>query len=356
MKFFKKNKFGKVMSVDIGSSTIKFLVTEGKYPDTFKILDYRLVHIGSKGKTITSEELQEIIKNTYQSLECKMSEVRTLIKPQHEVVRVVKLPDVDDDELKKAAGYQLDRFVPFSREEAVYDCTPIAGAPVVNGMKKCVLVAIRRGYIEQHCKLFETANIVPVVIDVESVAVMNAYVAAAATFNKDNGIPVDDQNVALVHIGASHTGLSIMRDEKPIASRSIDMGAESIISQVVKILNIEPIVAIDKLQDDQLENNDISIVINEFVNRMCKEFKASLSYCKREFDVDVKRLYITGGAAINKTIISKINEIIGLPTHKFNPFENTDLSALGEGENDFIKNAPAFVPLFALAVRESVEA
>ena len=353
MKFFKKNKYGKVMLVDIGSSTIKFLVTEGKYPDTFKVLDYRLVHIGTKEKAITPEELQEIIKNTYQSLECKMSEVKTLMKPQQEVVRVVKLPDVDDDELKKAAGYQLDRYVPFSRGEAIYDCTPIAGAPVVNGMKKCVLVAIRRGYIEQHCKLFETANIAPVIIDVEAVAVMNAYIAAAAAFNENNKIPVDDQSVALVHIGASHTGLSIMRDEIPIASRSIDIGADSIISQVIKILNVEPIVAIDKLLDDQLENNEISNVVNDFVNRVCKELKASLSYCKREFDVDVKRLYITGGAAINKTIISKINEIIGLQTLQFNPFENTNLSALGEGGNDFIKNAPAFVPLFALAVRES---
>ena len=343
------------MVVDVGSSTIKFLVTEGKYPHTFKVLDYRLVHIGTKEKTITLEELQEIIKNTYQSLECKMSEVRTLIKPQQEVVRVVKLPDVDDDELKKAAGYQLDRYVPFSREEAIYDCTPIAGASVVNGMKKCLLVAIRRGYVEQHYKLFEPSNITPVIIDVESVAVMNAYIAAVSAFNKNNDIPVDDQCVALIHIGASHTGLSMMNAETPVASRSINIGAESIISQVVKILNVEPVIAIDKLLNDQLENNEISNIVNEFVNRICKELKASLSFCKREFDVDVKRVYLTGGAATNKTIISKINEIIGLPAHKFNPFEKTDLSALGEGKNDFIKNAPAFVPLFALAVRESVE-
>ena len=356
MKFFKKKKYGKVLSIDIGSSTIKFIVSEGKYPETLKILDYRLVYIDAKEKTTSQEELQEIIKHTYQSLNYKPSDVKTLMKPQQEVVRVVELPDVDDDELKKAAGYQLNRYVPFSRGEAVYDCTPIAGSSVVNGMKKCVLVAVRRNCVEQHCKLFETANIAPVIIDVESVAVMNAYISAATAFDEKNKIPNENRNVALVHIGASHTGLSVLRDEAPVASRAINIGADSIVSQVKDILNVKPVVAIDKLSDEKFENNDVDNVVNDFVIRISKELKASLAYCKREFDVDAQRLYVTGGAAINKTIIKKINENIGLPVYMFNPFENINLQTLGEGAKDFIKNAPAFVPLFALAVRESFEA
>jgi len=353
MKFFKKKKYGKVLSIDIGSSTIKFLVTEGKYPETLKILDYRLVYIGAENKTVSTKELQEIIKHTYQSLDYKPNEVRTLIKPQQEVVRVVEFPDIDDDELKKAAGYQLNRYVPFGHGEAIFDCVPVAGASVVNGMKKCVLVAMRRSYVEQHCRLFETANITPVIIDVESIAIMNAYIAAVEMFNKKYNIENDDQNVALVHIGASHTGLSVMRGKKPIAARRIDIGAESIVSGVGETLNIKPIIAIEKLSDERIENNEISNIINDFVNRVCKELAASLSYCKREFDVNVQRLYVTGGAAVNRSIINKINKVTGLEVHQFNPFWNIEL--LGNKENDFIKNTPAFVPLFALAVRESLE-
>ena len=356
MKFFKKKKYGKVLSVDIGSSTIKFLVTEGRYPDTLKVLDYRLVNIDTEKKVVSQEELQEIIKHTYHSLEFKPNEVRTLLKPQQEVVRMVDLPDVDDDELKKAAGYQLNRYVPFGRGEAIYDCTPIEGISVVNGMRKCVLVAIKRGSVEQHYKFFETTNIVPVIIDVESVAVMNSYITAAAIFNEKNKVPVDNQNVALVHIGASHTGLSVMRGEIPIASRAINIGADNLVSQVKEILNVKPIVAVNKLADEKFENNDIHNITNDFVSRICKELKASLLYCKREFDVDAQRLYVSGGAAVNKLIRNKISEIIDLPAYLFNPFENIDLTALGERSNDFIKNTATFVPLFALAVRESSEA
>ena len=356
MKFLKKKKYGKVLSVDIGNSTIKFLVTEGRYPDTLKVLDYRLVNIDTEKKTISQEELQEIIKHNFQSLDYKPNEVRTLLKPQQEVVRMVDLPDGDDDELKKAAGYQLNRYVPFGRGEAIYDCTPIEGVSVVNGMRKCVLVAIRRGSVEQHYKLFETANIIPVIIDVESVAVMNSYITASATFNKKNQIPVDNQNVALVHIGASHTGLSVMRGEIPVASRAINIGADNLVSQAKEILNVKSIVAIDKMADEQFENSDIHNITTDFVSRICKELNASLLYCKRELDVETQGLYITGGAAVNKLIRNTISEIIGLPVYLFNPFENIELSALGERSKDFIKNTAAFVPLFALAVRESSEA
>jgi len=338
--------------VDIGSSTIKFLLTEGKYPETTKVLDYRLVQIGSKEKTITLEELQEIVKSTYQSLNCKLNEARTLIKPQQEVVRVVDLPDVDDDELKKAAGYQLNRYVPFGRDEAVYDCSPILGTSIVNGMRKCVLVATRRSNVDQHYKLFETANLAPVIIDVESVAVMNAYITAGTIFNKKNEISDNNKEIALVHLGASHTGLAVIREKMPIASRAINVGAERMVSQVKEILNVDPIIAVNKLSDDKLENDDIKNIINNFVNRVCEELKASLSYCKREFDVNVQSLYVTGGAANNKIIIQKLNEIIGLPVHTFNPFDIINLSALGDGKNDFNKNAPAFAPLLALAVRD----
>ncbi len=354
MKFFKKKKYGKNLLVDVGSSTIKFLITEGKYPDALNVLDYRLVNIEAKDKAASQEELQEIIKHTYQSLNFKSNHANTLIRPQQEVVRVVELPDVDDEELKKAAGYQLNRYVPFGREEAIFDCFPIPGATVVNGMKKCVLVAMRRNLVESHCKIFEFANITPVVIDVEAVALMNAYIAAGARFNEQNNIE-EKQNIALVHLGSSHTGLSVLRDYSPVAARAINIGAESIVKRVKEYLNVEPLIAIDKLSDVNHNDEGVNSILNDFVTNVSIELKASLLYCKREFDVDVEEIYATGGAANNKNIIRELSDSVGLPVRCFNPFENVNLSPLGDAKEDFDKNALAFVPLFALAIRESLE-
>jgi len=355
MRLFGKNKHGKKLLIDVGKTTIKFLITEGKYPDTLKILDYRLVHISAKNTEASLEELQEIIKHTCQSLNFKSGTARTLIKPQQEVVRVVELPDIPVEELKKAAGYQLNRYVPFGRDEAIYDCYPIPGVSAVNGMIKCVLVAVRRTFVEQHCKLFEPSNIAPVVIDVEAVAIMNAYAAAGKVFNEKNEIPNDNQNIALVHLGASHTGLCVIRDNTPVASRSINIGAESVVNAVKEYLNVEPVIAIDKLSEEKNADDKVNDLIAEFVNSVCIELKASLAYCKREFDVDVKRIYLTGGASNNVKITQLLSDVINLSVHQFNPFRKIYLSGQVAANDDFQNNALSFVPLFALAVRESYE-
>ena len=63
MKWFTKHNNKKILSIDVGSSAVKFLVTEGVYPESFKVLDYRLVRIGDNAT-------REVVYNEADCIEC----------------------------------------------------------------------------------------------------------------------------------------------------------------------------------------------------------------------------------------------------------------------------------------------
>jgi len=337
MAFYWKKKKRKNLSIDIGTSSIKILLTENSAQESLKILDYRYVQFATETKKIKNSELVEILKQTLKALDYDTENVRAILSTKQNVVRIIELPAGSNEEIKKTVSYQLGRHVPFSHENTVFDCAPLQDAISETGSQKCMLVATRRSEVEFANKLFEQAGIEPILLNTEPVSVINSFIAFKENFNEELKINAKENDcVALVHFGSSHTDLSILNGNIPIACRAIDFGY---VDKTKK-----------ETDDEAIANNNSAI--EKFISKTSSEITTLFKFCQRNFDLEVKHIYISGGLANNVSIPNYLKENTKIEVYKYNPFISTNFDIVDKRKEDFNTILSAFVPLAGLAARK----
>jgi len=342
MTFFWKNKKKKNLSLDIGTSYIKALLTEGPAFDSLKVLDYRYVQLVTAAKKLSSPELAVILKQTLKTLDYDNENVRAILSTKQNVVRIIELPAGSNEEIKKTVSYQLGRHVPFSHENTIFDCAPLPEAISAEGTQKCMLAAARRSEVQEINQIFEQAGLVPLLLNTEPVSVINAFIAYREKFDEGLNINIKkDDCVALVHFGSSHTDLSILSGNVPVACRAIDFG-----------------YAGNKEKDSgDIENGaggKEDFAVEKFISKTTSEINTLFKFCQRNFELEVERMYISGGLANNISIADFLKENSGIEVYRYNPFISADFDTIGNRKTDFDKILSAFVPLAGLAARNLI--
>ncbi len=339
MAFFWKSKKKKILSVDVGTSFIKALLTEGPVQDSLKILDYRYVQLAAGAKKITPSELSVILKQAIKGFDFDNESVRAILSTKQNVVRIIELPAGSNEEIKKTVSFQLGRHVPFSHDNTVFDCAPLAEAPTGGGTQKCLLVAARRSEVQAIEHIYEEANIFPLLLNTEPVSVINSYIIFRDKFDEELEINTEKNDcVALVHFGSSHTDLSILSGNIPVACRAVDFGYGKKMWKETVGKGAE-------------ENKTEDSAVEEFIVKTTREINTLLKFCQRNFELDAVRIYVSGGPANHLSAADYLKEQSGLETYRFNPFISANLAALKERQENFAKIYSAFVPLASLAAR-----
>lgn len=342
--FFHKKK-GRTLSVDVGSLTAKALVTEGVFPDSLRVMDFRVVHLREKNQMMSTEDIASVLHHTFQDLQFNPATVRSVVTTRQEVVRVVEMPYTNRNELKKTARYQLSRHVPFNQSDAVFDCVPLDNSEdneKKGGNVKCLLVAVRRDIIDAHNTIFKESNVVPLLLDVEPVAVMNAYLAAGIHFEREQGLQqLQNEGVALIHIGAQHTDLSVLQGRMPVACRAIEFDMQ----QTALLLDESS----DAPHSHASETSEIQL--ERYMAQLITELKASLNYCARHYNVSIARVIISGGGAVYEDIRALLESQLNIPTFRFDPFIKTDLTPLDTRIGEFRALSASFTAAMGVAVR-----
>src|SRR2546428_2384203 len=89
---------------------------------------------------------------------------------------------MSEDELKQAARFEAERYIPYGVREVNMDFDVIGETTEDNQRKIVVLlVAARRDIVDKHVQALESGGVEPFVLDVESFAVIRALVAQGRT-------------------------------------------------------------------------------------------------------------------------------------------------------------------------------
>ncbi len=352
MPLFKK-KVSRVVAVDMGSSCLKILVADGKYPHSFSVADFRCIQMNTTGKAVTQDDQKTTLKNALGTMAIGAADGRSVVSGRTVVIRVIEMPKTNREELKKSVESQLGRYVPIDTKEAVFDCASLHGLTVRDGWMKCLLVASRRAGIESHTAMLKEASLVPLLIEPEPVAVINAFAAAVEDFDKSVGItPIEAGGVGLIHIGTTHTDLCIMKGRTPVACRSIETGDGEIIRELASTRRIEFGEAIQAAREEVEKNDDLKRITGKLLSAIATEMRTSFDYCQREFDIKCERLYVTGGLANKPSTVQMLRDLSRIDAYRYDPFAKVKLDALGSRLAEFRNQLSAFVPVMGNAVRD----
>ncbi len=325
------------LCIDIGSNSVKFVKVEGG-----RVVDYGLKEIGEAFDVPSI--LRELIKDY------KPREVYTFVSGPSVSVRQAPFPKMNRRELKEAILLRLDKYSPFTLDEAIFDFKTLGPVREAGAIKDNVMViAARKDIVSDHISTLRKAGLEPTTISVVPFALQAAV--------KKFGRVRPDETVCLLDIGAEFTDMIFMKGERLDLARTVTTAGNAITeAMTVAITTEEGQLALDAYDAEELkrkygippedsqERLPSGIMVKRLLTlqrpaleRFVAEINRSIDYYRREFgEQKIDRLLICGGSAAMKGLREYLQTSLGIPTEIFDPFRDFGLYRKATGPEEEI--------------------
>jgi type IV pilus assembly protein PilM len=171
--------------------------------------------------------------------------------------------------------------------------------------------------VNDYINLVNMAGLNPCIIDVEAFALQNIF-----ELNYD----AQDENIALIDIGASKTSLNILKGVTSVFMRDVALGCGQINHKIVSLIGCSLEEAEQLKQGDQqdkISSEDLKNIVSTVVADWCTEIRRALDFFYSTYPEDqITRIVLSGGGAN----IAEFRQLLGAETsahvEMVNPFQN----------------------------------
>jgi len=237
------------------------------------------------------------------------------------IIRYVNFPKMNEDELRRALKFEAPKHIPFSLEEVNLD-SYVLKADLPDNQMLVLLAAVKKEIIAQRLKIIEGVGLRANLIDIDSIALINAF-----NFNRAQ-TQAEHESVALLNIGALMSNLNILENGMPRLSRDIHIGGNSFTQKIADVLNIDFKSAEDlKLNPDQERQKNISAAIESALVNLAAEIRTSFDYYESQSASTVAKIFTSGGSILSGGLTEMLVNLLGIEAAPWDPFTQMKIPA-----------------------------
>ena len=345
--------FGKkdhLVGLDIGSRSIKAaqIVDSKRGPALkhFGIVD--IAHGAIEEGTINDpESVAQSIQQLFKSTSIKQSNVAVSIGGYSVIVKKINVQTMAEEQLQETIHFEAEQYIPFDISDVNLDFQILGENEANPNQMNVFLVAAKKEMVNDYINLVNLAGLNPCIVDVEAFALQNTF---------ESNYDIQDDNIALIDIGASKTSLNILKGSSSVFMRDVSLGCGQINQKIMSLIECTFEEAEQlKYGDDpgRLTPEDLKGIVSSVVADWCTEIRRALDFFYSTYPEDqIKRIILSGGGAnisefkhLLATEASAEVESIN-PFQKF-PIENKNL------DNAYIKKiGPQAAISMGLAMRK----
>ena len=316
--FAKKDLIG----LDIGSSSIKAIELEwGK--KTPKLKHFGMIPLPPEaivdGAFMDSASIVESIRSLIEGLKVKTKNVAVSISGHSVIIKKINVAVMSEVQLEESIKWEAEQHIPFDIEDVNLDFQ-ILDEPAGPDQMPVLLVAAKKDMINDYTAVITEAGLHPVIVDVDSFAIENAY-------NLNYESP-EEEVIALVNIGAGVMNINILKGGISAFTRDIAIGGRQITEEIQKRLKMtyEEAEALKiKERDSSPQSVEVGKIIDGTAEQLATEVRRSLEFfAASSSGGEIKKVFLSGGCAQIKMLPALIEERIGIPVEVFNPFVKID--------------------------------
>ncbi len=335
-------KTNNLVGLDIGSSSVK-VVQLKRTGEQLSLINLALEEIPLEVQEeadadVKNDLVADIVKKMFKEHNIHTKDVVTSLPGDDAIVRYVKLPFMSDEELKNVISYEAEQYIPLAIDQVVLDFDRL-GEIEEDGQKKLeiLLVAAKEEIVDRHLDLLKRAGLNPMVIDVDSFALSNA-------FERNYG-HLEGETISLVHMGAKLTTINILEEGVSHLTRDIQVAGNNFTREIQREFGVSLAEAdeLKRLQGKVLtETEDIMQIevptkedqsarvgesLNSLLNKLIAEIRRSFSYYESSIrKKTVTRIVLSGGSAQLKNMDKYLAEKLNVPVELNDPFKVLQIS------------------------------
>ena len=306
------NKFSKERfsaGLDIGTSTIK-LVELKFLKDTVELARFDLEPVQAD----LSSQLKRIAPS--QAINISVSGAST-------VVRYIDFPRMNEDELKQALKFEVQKYIPFPINEVTLDSYILREDLSYN--KMLVLVAaVKKEFINQRLKLIQEAGLKANIVDLDSLALINAF---NFNYSDEEDANIKNKTIALLNIGASMSNLNILENGHPVLSRDIYIAGNNLTGKVQDTVGTD-LKSAEELKPniDKEELNKVVTAAESVLSDLSKEIRTSFDYYESQSASSLIRIFLSGGGSKFSGLKDTLANLLGIEVEYWDPLRQISIA------------------------------
>ncbi len=317
-----------LIGLDISSSSVKMveLASDGK--SGYRVERYTIEVLPrdavADGNVVNLEAAAETVRRAWKRLQTSTRNVAIALPASHVITKkIIVAAGQREDELELQVESEANQYIPFALDEVNLDFQIVGPAPSSPDEIEVLIAASRKEKVEDRVAVAESAGLKPVVMDVESYAVLSAFELIEKQL-PDGG---KGQIVALVDVGANVMNLTVLRNGQQLYGREQAFGGNQLTQDIARLFGMTFEEAEAEKRRNNLPDNYESELLRPFVESMALEVSRALQFffTSTQFN-QVNHIVLAGGCAVlpgaDEAVASRtqINTIIA------NPFADMVLS------------------------------
>ena len=237
------------------------------------------------------------------------------------VIRYVNFLKMSKSELKQALKFEAQKHIPFTLNEVNVDAEILRDDYSDNKML-VLIAAIKKEFIIQRLKILENAGLRSNIVDIDSLALVNAF-----NFNYPKVDVPEDKSFCLLNIGSTISNVNIINKGIPVLSRDVHSGGANFTKKLMDIFNIDFKEA-EKLKiNPDIDNaNKVRAAVESVLTNLASEIRTSFDYYESQNTSNVVKIFLSGGAAKILGLGEMLSACLGLQVESWDPFKNIKIS------------------------------
>jgi type IV pilus assembly protein PilM len=347
MVFEKKEN---LIGLDIGSRSIKAAqIVDSKRGHALKhfgIVD--IAHGAIEEGTINDpESVAQSIKELFKSYNINQNNVAVSIGGYSVIVKKISVQTMAEEQLQETIHFEAEQYIPFDISDVNLDFQILGENESNPNQMNVFLVAAKKEMVNDYINLVNLAGLNPCIVDVEAFALQN-------TFETNYG--VQDDNIALIDIGASKTSLNILKGNSSVFMRDVSLGCGQINQKIMSLIECTFEEA-EQLKygenPEKLTPEDLKGIVSSVVADWCTEIRRALDFFYSTYPEDqIKRIVLSGGGANISEFRQLLATEASAEVESLNPFQNFELDRKNF-DDEYIKQiGPQAAISMGLAMRK----
>ena len=292
MLFGKKDS---LVGLDIGSRSVKVAeITDSKNGPKLKRFGMADIPAGAIGDGAISDPASaaEAIRQLFKSSNVKETNVAVSIGGYSVIVKKINVQTMPEEQLQETIHFEAEQYIPFDISDVNLDFQILGENENNSSQMSVFLVAAKKEMVNDYINLVTLAGLTPCIIDVEAFALQNIFEA-----NYD----IEDENVALIDIGASKTSLNILKGNSSVFMRDVALGCLQVNQKIMSLLDC----SYDQAEllkfgetSAKMSAEELNQIISSVVTDWCTEIRRALDFFYTNYpDDQIKRIILSGGGA-----------------------------------------------------------
>jgi type IV pilus assembly protein PilM len=293
MKLFSR-KSNTSIGLDIGSSLIKIVEIDHSKGDPIlknygvtKLPPEAIVEGEIMDRSLVIEGIQECLVRA----NVTKQNVITAVSGRAVIVKKIIMDKMNPDDAKEAIFWEAEQHVPFDIDDVCLDFQVLKDDVGANQME-ILLVAAKKEMVNTHADLIRDAGLNPVIIDVDSFAVQNAYEFTSGTSY--------ERVTGLINIGSDVTNINIVQNNIPLFTRDLSVGSNAFIEALQRELGVsfEEAELMISGENEMEDSERCREVVSGAAEELSMGIERSLSFLRTAGDAEqLDDTVLSGGGA-----------------------------------------------------------